>query len=121
MCITETWGIRGGINNLVATIDFLELMEVREIIGGLTNEITNLSAYNDYWETPAEGSNGYLKRQEGIMRLTFNTSRGKQELILARQLTHEVNPETSKKETAMNMVEDWPEQYWWGGYRYQET
>jgi hypothetical protein len=44
MCITETWGIRGGINNLVATLDFLELMEVR----GVTNEITDLANYDDY-------------------------------------------------------------------------
>lgn len=117
MCITETWGIRGGINNLVATVDFLELMEVREIV----EEITDLAKHNEYWETPTEGLNGYLKRQEGIMKLTFNTSIGNQELILARQLAHEINPETGKKETAMNMVEDWPAQYWWGGYRYQEN
>ena len=44
MCITETWGIRGGINNLVATMDFLELMEVRKV----ANEITDLANYDDY-------------------------------------------------------------------------
>ncbi|CAG8631854.1 3603_t:CDS:2, partial [Paraglomus brasilianum] len=44
MCITETWGIRGGINNLVATMDFLELMEVRKV----ANEFTDLADYDDY-------------------------------------------------------------------------
>jgi len=44
MCITETWGIRGGINNLVVVMDFLELMEVR----GVANEIDDLANYAEY-------------------------------------------------------------------------
>jgi len=44
MCITETWGIRGGINNLVATMDFLELMEVRKAV----KDIDDLANYADY-------------------------------------------------------------------------
>jgi len=44
MCITETWGIRGGINNLVVVMDFLELMEVREV----ANEINDLANFAEY-------------------------------------------------------------------------
>jgi hypothetical protein len=44
MCITETWGIRGGINNLVATMNFLELITVR----GVAPEITDLAKYDVY-------------------------------------------------------------------------
>jgi len=44
MCITETWGIRGGINNLVATTTFLE----RALVRGVANELTDLANYAEY-------------------------------------------------------------------------
>jgi hypothetical protein len=111
MCITETWGIRGGINNLVATMDFLELMEVREV----ASEITDLAQPNSYEET---GREEYLRRLEGISKLTYQTSKGEQELILTRRIAKEVNPDTREEESIVDMVRDWPETYWWGGYRY---
>ena len=114
MCITETWGIRGGINNLVATLDFLELMEVR----GVSQEITDLANYADYEETETEGINGYLRRKEGVSKLSYDTSRGKQELILSRRLAQETNPDTHQEEVVTEMVRDWPDAYWWGGFRY---
>lgn len=113
MCITETWGIRGGINNLVATMDFLELMEVR----GVAGEINDLAS-GDYWETETEGMNGYLRRMEGVSKLSFQTSRGQQELILTRRLAKEVNPDTNREEAVTQMVRDWPTSYGWGGFRY---
>jgi ATP-dependent Lon protease len=115
MCITETWGIRGGINNLVVVMDFLELMEVR----GVAQEITDLANFTEYWETEKEGPNGYLNRQEGISKLSFDTSRGKQELILTRRLAQDINPDTHRKETVVDIVRDWPAEYWWGGFRYR--
>jgi hypothetical protein len=92
-------------------LDFLELMEVR----GVTNEITDLANYDDYWETEKDD---YLKREEGISRLTYETSKGKQELILTRRLAKEINPDTKQEETITQMITDWPNEYWWGGYRH---
>src|SRR4051812_17949754 len=48
MCITETWGIRGGINNLLATVDFLD-----ELDGdGLADELEDLADFDKIEETP---------------------------------------------------------------------
>ncbi len=115
MCITETWGIRGGINNLVVVMDFLELMEVR----GVANEIDDLANYAEYWETEAEGPSGYLNRQDGISKLAFDTSKGRQELTLTRRLAKDVNPDTHQEEVVTGLVRDWPAEYWWGGFRYR--
>jgi hypothetical protein len=112
MCITETWGIRGGINNLVATTTFLELITVR----GVAQEITDLANYAEYWETETEGINGYLRKKSVVRRLSYDTSRGKQELVLERRLAQDINPDTSQEEVVTELVRDWPDTYWWGGY-----
>lgn len=116
MCITETWGIRRGINNLVATVEFLE----RTLVRGIANELTDLANYDEYWETSSEGADGYLRKKSGIMKLSYNTSRGKQELILDRRLAQDVNPDTHEEEAVTFLVRDWPQEYWWGGYRYRK-
>ena len=116
MCITETWGIRGGINNLVATTTFLE----RALVRGVANELTDLANYAEYWETEKEGVTGYLRSKNGILRLSYDTSKGKQELILERRLAQDINPDTREEEAVTFLVRDWPNQYWWGGYRYQK-
>jgi len=92
----------------VATLDFLELMEVR----GVSQEITDLANYADYEETETEGINGYLRRKEGVSKLSYDTSRGKQELILSRRLAQETNPDTHQEEVVTEMVRDWPDAYW---------
>jgi len=43
LCITETWGIRGGINNLVSTSQFL----VELMVDGLANQITDLADFDE--------------------------------------------------------------------------
>lgn len=116
MCITETWGIRGGINNLVVVMTFLELMLVR----GVVEEITDLANFTDYWETEVEGVSGYLRSRDGIMRISYDTLKGRQELILTRRLAQEINPDTREEEAVTFLVRDWPEEYWWGGYKYQK-
>ena len=83
-------------------MNFLELMTVRRI----ASEITDLANPNNYEETETEGADGYLKRLEGISRLSFDTSKGRQELILTRRLAKEVNPDTREEESIVDMVRD---------------
>jgi hypothetical protein len=83
-------------------MNFLELMTVR----GLANEITDLAQPNNYEETETDGADGYLRRLEGVSKLTFQTSQGDQELILTRRLAKEVNPDTHEEEVVVNMVRD---------------
>src|SRR5207245_8362292 len=60
LCITETWGIRGGINNLVSTSQFL----VELMVDGLANEITDLADFTNLEETE---ESSYIKREEGVI------------------------------------------------------
>ena len=83
-------------------MDFLELMEVR----GASQEITDLANYTDYEETETEGINGYLRRKEGVSKLSFDTSRGQQELILTRRLAQDINPDTHEEEAVTFLVRD---------------
>ena len=50
LCITETWGIRGGINNLVSTSQFL----VDLMVDGLDGELEDLAEFDDLEETSPE-------------------------------------------------------------------
>jgi len=40
------------------------------------------------------------------MRLSYDTNKGKQELILTRRLAQEINPDTKEEEVVVEMVED---------------
>ena len=79
MCITETWGIRGGINNLMATIDFLDELEG----DGLANQLTDLVNYDEIYETPLEE---YKKREEGVIKLTYHLAGEARELVLTKRI-----------------------------------
>ena len=129
LLITETWGIRGGINNLMATIDFLD-----ELDGdGLTDELEDLADYDEIEETEEAD---YIKRQEGVIRLIYHLDGEKRELVLTKRIG--IEPRTIKDdddreitvkeiitgkdiETGKSFVEDWPEEYWWGGKPIREV
>jgi len=87
LLITETWGIRGGINNLMATIDFLD-----ELDGdGLTDELEDLADYDEIEETEEAD---YIKRQEGVIRLIYHLDGEKRELVLTKRIG--IEPRTIK-------------------------
>jgi len=124
MCITETWGIRGGLNNLVATVRFLALLSPK--VDNQIDYLTELEDYDEIYETP---ENDYKKRESGIIRLTYYLNGKKRSLTLTkrigieeRTIKDEEGQEIKAKEivtgydaeTGQQFVSDWPEEYWWG-------
>ncbi|RHZ36276.1 AAA family ATPase [endosymbiont GvMRE of Glomus versiforme] len=122
MCITETWGIRGGINNVAATVRFLEVLEVDKQTGYLEK----LEEYDDLYETPVEK---YLKDENGVIRLSYNLNGKTRTLTLTKRIgieertvKDEFGQEKKVKEiitgtnadTGDYFVNDWPDEYWWG-------
>jgi len=79
LCITETWGIRGGINNLVSTSQFL----VELMVDGLAGELRDLADFTNLEETE---ESDYIKREEGVIKLTYQTSQGSKELVLTKRI-----------------------------------
>lgn len=123
MCITETWGIRGGMNNLQKVMLFLVGLEVK----GISGELDDLADYDDIEETPRED---YVKKESGVIKLTYNLKGIKRQLTLTKRIGIEVRiikdeHDQEKKvkeiitgkdiETDKPFVEDWPDNYWWDG------
>src|SRR4051794_2139638 len=79
MCITETWGIRGGINNVAVVIRFLEVLEVDKIV----NQLESLENYEEIYETPQED---YIKRENGIIRLSYQVGGKVRSLVLTKRI-----------------------------------
>jgi len=124
ICITETWGIRGGINNVVATVRFLELLSPE--VDNQINSLDKLENYTELYETP---ENDYKRKESGIIRLTYELSGKKRSLALTKRIgieerviKDEQGQEIKVKEIVTGkdiennqaFVEDWPQEYWWG-------
>jgi hypothetical protein len=126
MCITETWGIRGGMNNLQKVMLFLVGLEVKKI----SSELTDLADYADIYETPMED---YKKKESGVIKLTYQIGGKELNLTLTKRIGIEKrtikdpdDPLGEKEkvlkeiitgtdiETGQRFIEDWPEEYWWG-------
>jgi len=95
------------------------------MVDGLARELEDLADFSEIWETE---ESDYLKREEGVIKLTYQTSQGSKELVLTKRIG--IEPRTIKEddqeitlkeiitgkdmETGKPFVEDWPEEYWWG-------
>jgi hypothetical protein len=99
LCITETWGIRGGINNLMATVDFLDELAADD----LAEELTDLAAYAKLEETPLTD---YKKREEGVIRLSYLIGGEEKLLTLTKRLgiqPNKENPEIKELITGIDL------------------
>jgi len=95
-CITEEWGVRGAIMNLISTVDFLVLLEVR----GVLKDLASLDNYNRE-EDLEKVHNLYYKIGETEYLLTLTKKRDI-EWIKDKQ------KEQGKAESVLNSVSDWP-------------
>ncbi|CAG8461203.1 16969_t:CDS:10 [Gigaspora margarita] len=79
MCITETWGIRGGMNNLQKVMLFLVGLEVK----GISGDLDDLVGYDEIYETPEED---YKKKESGVIKLTYLVKGEERHLTLTKRI-----------------------------------
>ncbi|CAG8456331.1 1433_t:CDS:1 [Paraglomus occultum] len=101
MCITETWGIRGGMNNLQKVMLFLVGLEVK----GLSGELEDLADYDEIYETPIED---YKKKESGIIKLTYHINEEARHLTLTKRIGIEKrtikDPDDEEKEIVLKEI-----------------
>jgi len=113
LCITETFGIREGIINLIATIDFLILVKTRKVIDKLPSlgSITSTNKNDDNYREEINNSDG-----SGLFNLYFDSIRDgngdRQPLTINKkrevEFKKDKKEETGKAESVLNLVKDWP-------------
>jgi hypothetical protein len=128
MCITETWGIRGGMNNLQKVMLFLVGLYTK----GVSEELEDLADFDGIEETEKED---YVKKESGVIKLSYEIRGEYKTLTLTKRIGIESRVIKSEEgeikvkeiitgkdiETGKPFVEDWPEEYWWGGEPVREV
>ena len=74
---------------MVATSQFL----VELMVDGLAGELRDLADFSGIEETE---ESDYIKREEGVIKLTYQTSQGSKELVLTKRIG--IEPRTIKDE-----------------------
>lgn len=110
-CITQTWGIRGGIMNLKKVFDLLLLIDVR----GQLNDLYSLDNYD--WDSDEKNGDGELLHPEEystkVRRLRYDDV-DSEELILTKKVDYDwIAKEKGSKWQAVlhpqNQIKDWPD------------
>src|SRR5579862_2963730 len=103
MCITETFGIREGIMNLMGTFDFLVLAKTR----GVLDQLPPLNNPNNIEETTNEDGSGEINLQFDLIK---DADDNYQALTLLKKRDVEIKKEKEeskgKKESVLNLVRD---------------